>query len=57
MLGWKQLEQMMCIACSKLIKEHGKKDMGRCLFRIQSSYIYDSRKYEKKSLEFKKEDK
>lgn len=52
-LGWKQVENLMCIACAKLIKEHGKKDMGRCLFRIQSSYIFDSRKYERRSLDFK----
>ena len=33
----------MCIACQSLIGEHSKKNLGRCLFRVQGTMIAEGK--------------
>ena len=44
MIGSKQIQMMMCIACQKLIAVHSKRDLGRCLFRVQGTLIAEGKK-------------
>lgn len=39
MLGSKQIDKVICIACNDKLGEHSKNGLARCLFRIQGSYI------------------
>jgi hypothetical protein len=41
-LGWSVVEKIICIACSNPIGEHSRKELGRCLFRIQGTYIHEN---------------
>ena len=36
-IGYKQIEKVVCIACSEPIGEHKKRELARCLFRIQGT--------------------
>jgi len=38
-LGYKQIVKVVCIACSEPIGEHTKRDLSRCLFRIQGTMV------------------
>ena len=40
-LGNKQLEKIVCIACSEIFAEHSKRQLIRCLFRIQGTFVGD----------------
>jgi len=35
----KDVENIMCVACNELIKDHSKRGLGRCLFRIQGTMV------------------
>ena len=43
MIGSKQIDKIICIACGEKIGIHSKNDLGRCLFRIQGTFISVSR--------------
>ena len=38
-IGNKQIEKIMCVACSEIIGEHSKRQLERCLFRIQGTLV------------------
>ena len=38
-LGYKQISKVICIACSEPIGEHRKRELARCLFRIQGTMV------------------
>lgn len=44
MIGSKQIDKIMCIACQNLIGEHSKRGLGRCLFRVQGTMIAEGKK-------------
>lgn len=54
-IGYSKIENIICIACGDKIKEHSCKNLGRCLFRIQSTYVYEAKKNEEKKEEEKSE--
>jgi len=37
--GNKQIQKIICVACSELIGEHSKRQLARCLFRIQGTFV------------------
>lgn len=39
MIGNKQLEKVMCIACNEHFGEHSKRQLIRCLFRVQGTLV------------------
>ena len=39
MIGNKQIEKVMCVACNELIGEHSRRQLERCLFRIQGTMV------------------
>jgi len=39
MIGMKQIEKILCIACTTPIGEHSKNGLARCLFRIQGTMV------------------
>jgi len=39
MIGNKQLEKVMCIACNDHLGEHSKRQLIRCLFRVQGTLV------------------
>jgi len=39
MMGNKQLEKIICVACSEMFVEHSKRQLIRCLFRVQSTMV------------------
>ena len=41
MMGNKQLEKIVCIACTELFGEHSKRQLIRCLFRLQGTLVSD----------------
>jgi len=43
MIGSKQIDKIMCIACQNLIGEHTKRGLGRCLFRVQGTMIAEGK--------------
>ena len=43
-MGSKQIDKIMCVACQKLIGEHSKRGLGRCLFRVQGTMIAEGKK-------------
>lgn len=45
MLGNKQIEKILCIACNKFIGEHSKRGLERCLFRLQGTLVQSGFKY------------
>jgi hypothetical protein len=38
-LGNKQIAKIICVACSDVIGEHSKRQLARCLFRIQGTFV------------------
>lgn len=46
-LGWSVVRKIICIACSRPIEEHSFKELGRCLFRIQGTYVHENFKKKK----------
>jgi len=38
-MGNKQIEKIVCVACSELIGEHSRRQLERCLFRIQGTMV------------------
>ena len=43
MLGNKQLEKLTCVACTEPFGEHSKRQLIRCLFRVQGTMISDTK--------------
>ena len=39
MVGYNQLAKVVCIACSEPLGEHSKKNLVRCLFRVQGTMV------------------
>ncbi len=39
MIGNKQLEKIICIACTEPFGEHTKRGLIRCLFRVQGTMV------------------
>mgnify|MGYP001188051576 CR=1 FL=1 len=39
MIGNKQLGKIMCIACNEIFSDHSKRQLIRCLFRIQGTLV------------------
>ena len=39
MVGYTQLAKVVCIACSEPLGEHSKKNLVRCLFRVQGTMV------------------
>jgi hypothetical protein len=37
----KQLEKIICVACTHTFGEHSKRDLIRCIFRIQGTMVSD----------------
>jgi len=48
MLGSKQIDKIVCIACSEKIGDHTKNGLARCLFRVQGTLVAEG---EKKAIE------
>ena len=44
MIGSKQIDKILCIACGTLIGEHTKNGLARCLFRVQGTMIAEGEK-------------
>ena len=44
MIGSKQIDKVICIACGTLIGKHTKNGLGRCLFRIQGTLVAEGKK-------------
>ena len=42
MIGNKQIEKMICIACNDIMRDHSKRQLMRCLFRVQGSLLSES---------------
>ncbi len=42
MVGYNQLAKVVCIACSEPLGEHSKKNLVRCLFRVQGTFVSDA---------------
>ena len=38
-LGNKQIAKIICVACSDIIGDHSKRQLARCLFRIQGTFV------------------
>lgn len=38
-IGSKQIDKIICIACKNPIGQHSKNGLGKCLFRIQGTYV------------------
>jgi hypothetical protein len=43
MIGSKQIDKVICIACGDLIGKHSKNGLGRCLFRIQGTLVAEGK--------------
>lgn len=41
-MGWSVVRKIVCIACARPIDEHSFKELGRCLFRIQGTYVHEN---------------
>ena len=41
-IGYKQIAKVICVACSEPLGEHGKRELARCLFRIQGTMVSDT---------------
>jgi hypothetical protein len=39
MLGNKQLEKIVCVACTEPFGDHTKRQLIRCIFRIQGTMV------------------
>lgn len=38
-MGSKQIDKITCIACNSPIGQHSKNGLGKCLFRIQGTFV------------------
>jgi len=38
-LGSKQIAKIICVACSGVIGDHSKRQLARCLFRVQGTFV------------------
>ena len=38
-IGNKQLEKIVCVACSEFFANHSKRQLIRCIFRIQATLV------------------
>jgi len=38
-LGSKQIAKIICVACNELIGDHSRRQLARCLFRIQGTFV------------------
>ena len=38
-IGNKQLEKIVCVACSEIFADHSKRQLIRCIFRIQGTLV------------------
>ena len=38
-LGNKQLGKILCMVCNKILGEHSKRDLIRCIFRLQMTMV------------------
>lgn len=43
MIGSKQIDKILCIACQNLIGEHTKNGLARCLFRVQGTMLAEGK--------------
>jgi hypothetical protein len=50
MVGYNQLAKVVCIACSEPLGEHSKKNLVRCLFRVQGTMVSNGIENEPSSL-------
>ena len=50
MIGSKQIDKILCIACQNLIGEHSKNALARCLFRVQGTMIAEGKDQAEESL-------
>tara|TARA_R110002020_G_scaffold78467_3_gene197310 strand:+ start:152 stop:334 length:183 start_codon:yes stop_codon:yes gene_type:complete len=41
MIGNKQLEKIICVACTEPFGEHTKRGLIRCIFRLQGTLVSD----------------
>ena len=41
MIGNKQLEKIICVACTKPFGEHTNRGLIRCIFRLQGTLVSD----------------
>ena len=39
MLGNKQLEKIICVACNEIFGDHSKRQLIRCIFRVQGTMV------------------
>jgi hypothetical protein len=39
MIGNKQLGKVICIACNEIFADHSKRQLIRCMFRIQGTLV------------------
>ena len=44
-LGNKQIEKVICVACNELIGKHSKRGLERCLFRLQGTLVQSGLNY------------
>ena len=42
MLGSKQIDKIICVACNEPIGQHSKNGLGRCLFRVQGTMVAEA---------------
>ena len=50
MVGYNQLAKVVCIACSEPLGEHSKKNLVRCLSRVQGTMVSNGIENEPSSL-------
>lgn len=51
MIGSKQIDKILCIACQNLIGEHTKNGLARCLFRVQGTMIAEGKSEAEENLD------
>ena len=49
MIGNKQLEKIVCVACTEPFGDHSKRHLIRCLFRIQGTMVSNEIASDKKT--------
>ena len=42
MMGNKQLAKCVCVACQEIFGDHSKRQLIRCLFRVQGTMVSNS---------------
>lgn len=51
MIGSKQIDKILCIACQNLIGEHTKNGLARCLFRVQGTMLAEGKNEAEENLD------